>query len=65
MKNRQWDKLTTIEAICDDEYNASGIKKMEEVSKWCIIIGLILFFSIIVFIRFGYQEKENEKQTVE
>lgn len=44
MKNRQWDKLETIDAICDDEYNASFIKKIEEVSKRCIIIGLILFF---------------------
>ena len=55
MKNRQWNKLTTIEAICDDEYNASGIKKMEEVSMWCIIIGLILGF-----LSFVLQEKENE-----
>ena len=54
MKNRQWNKLTTIEAICDDEYNASGIKKMEEVSKWCIIIGLILFFLSVLFMMFDY-----------
>jgi len=44
MKNRQWDELDTIETICDDVYNASFIKKIEEVSKWCIIIGLILLF---------------------
>lgn len=44
MKNRQCDELTTIEAICDDVYNTSFVKKIEEVSKLCIIIGLILFF---------------------
>ena len=44
MKNKQKGELTTIEAICDDVYNASFVKKIEEVSKLCIIIGLILFF---------------------
>ena len=44
MKNKQKGELTTIEAICDDVYNTSFVKKIEEVSKLCTIIGLILFF---------------------
>lgn len=44
MKNRQWDKLTTIEAREYDYIYTSCIKKVEEVSMWCIIIGLILLF---------------------
>ena len=44
MKTGQWDKLTTIEAREFAYIYDSCIEIIEEVSKWCIIIGLILLF---------------------